>query len=54
MKPGNKLTIEANDTFPSVKKVTAGNSYQLTIEFDNVEAGILDMKPFLETGVFKK
>mgnify|MGYP000624352177 CR=1 FL=1 len=40
--------------FPSVKKVTAGNNYQLTIEFDNGETGILDMKPFLETGVFKK
>lgn len=40
--------------YPSVKNVTAGNNYELTIEFDNGETGVLDMKPFLDTGVFKK
>ena len=54
MKPSKTLSIEAAATFPSVKKVTAGNNYQLTIEFDNGETGVLDMPPFLETGVFKK
>ena len=40
--------------YPSVKNVSANNNYELTIEFDNGESGILDMKPFLELGVFKK
>ncbi len=40
--------------YPSVKKVSAIKNYELIIEFDNGESGILDMKPFLELGVFKK
>jgi hypothetical protein len=40
--------------YPSVKSVTAGSNYELAIEFDNDEHGTLDMKPFLELGVFKK
>jgi len=40
--------------YPSVKTVRACNDYELIIEFDNGESGILDMKPFLEFGVFKK
>ncbi len=40
--------------YPSVKNVAADTHYQLTLEFDNGETGILDMKPFLDTGVFKK
>lgn len=40
--------------YPSVKNVTAGSNYELSIDFDNGESGILDMKPFLDTGVFKK
>lgn len=40
--------------YPSVKSVTATNEYELIISFDNGESGILDMKPYLETGVFKK
>lgn len=40
--------------YPSVKSVNAGKNYELVIEFDNGESGILDMKPFLELGVFKK
>ena len=38
---------------PLVKNVSTNNNYKLTIEFDNVESGILEMKPFLELGVFK-
>lgn len=40
--------------YPSVKKVVPEDNYILIIDFDNGERGILDMKPFLEFGVFKK
>jgi len=40
--------------YPSVINVTAENNYKLAIKFDNGEQGILDMKPFLEIGVFQK
>lgn len=40
--------------YPSVKTVTTGKDYELIIEFNNGECGILDMKPYLEIGVFKK
>ncbi len=40
--------------YPSVIAVSARKNYELIIEFDNGESGILDMKPFLELGVFKK
>lgn len=40
--------------YPSVIKVTPEKEYLLTIEFDNGESGILDMKPYLDFGVFQK
>ena len=40
--------------YPSVKNVVANNNYILSIDFDNGESGTLDMKPFLDIGVFKK
>jgi len=40
--------------YPSVKNVVANNNYVLTIDFDNGESGTLDMKPFLDIGVFQK
>ena len=40
--------------YPSVKSVVAGDNYMLSIAFDNGEQGILDMKPFLDFGIFKK
>ncbi len=40
--------------YPSVTKVTAEKDYQIIVEFDNDERGILDMKPYLNFGVFKK
>ena len=40
--------------YPSVRTVTPSKDYELIIEFDNGESGILDMAPFLEHGVFKK
>ena len=40
--------------YPSVKNVIANNNYELSIDFYNGESGVLDMKPFLDIGVFKK
>lgn len=40
--------------YPSVIKVKAGKNYQIHIEFDNEEQGILDMKPYLDFGIFNK
>ena len=39
---------------PSVKKVVPHENYVLVIDFDNGESGTLDMKPFLEFGVFQR
>ncbi len=39
---------------PSVKKVTALENYLLSVRFSNGEHGILDMKPYLDFGVFKR
>ena len=38
----------------SIKTVTASKDYELIIEFDNGECGILNMKPYLDMGVFKR
>lgn len=40
--------------YPSVKKVVPNENYVLIIDFDNGESGTLDMKPFLEFGVFQR
>lgn len=40
--------------YPSVTKVTAEKDYRIVVEFDNDERGVLDMKPYLDFGVFKK
>jgi hypothetical protein len=40
--------------YPSVKSVIPNEDYVLSICFDNGESGILDMKPFLNFGVFQK
>ena len=39
--------------YPAVKKVIPKENYILSITFDNRECGILDMKPFLDFGVFQ-
>ncbi len=39
--------------YPSVKKVTPSQDYTLFVAFDNGEEGILDMKPYLDFGVFQ-
>jgi hypothetical protein len=39
---------------PSVTNVTPSDDYTLRIEFDNGEHGTLDMKPYLDFGVFQR
>jgi len=40
--------------YPSVKKVVPAEDYMLSIDFDNGEHGTLDMKPYLDFGVFRR
>ena len=40
--------------YPSVKNVTPTDDYLLAIDFDNGERGALDMKPYLDFGVFQR
>jgi len=40
--------------YPSVKTVTAKDDYILFLTFSNGESGTLDMKPYLDFGVFKR
>jgi hypothetical protein len=39
---------------PNVKTVKVKADYLLSIEFSNGEKGMLDMKPYLDFGVFTK
>ena len=38
----------------AVSKVKALNDYQLELTFENKEIKIFDVKPYLDTGLFKK
>ena len=40
--------------YPSVKQVIPRDDYSLSIVFDNGEHGILDIKPYLDFGVFHR
>jgi hypothetical protein len=40
--------------YPAVKEVHPLENYTLSIIFENDEKGILDMKPFLNLGVFQR
>jgi hypothetical protein len=40
--------------YPSVKEVTPGDNYTLSVVFDNGEKGHLDMKPVLDFGIFQR
>jgi hypothetical protein len=40
--------------YPAVKSVVADEDYVLSITFDNGEYGTLDMKDFLDFGVFQR
>ena len=39
---------------PAVKSVECDDDYVLSVSFDNGENGLLDMKPYLDFGVFRK
>jgi hypothetical protein len=39
---------------PSVKEVVPRDDYTLSVVFENGENGILDMKPILNFGVFRR
>lgn len=39
---------------PSVKEVFPNHDYTLSVVFDNGEHGVLDMKPILNFGVFRR
>lgn len=40
--------------YPSVKTVTPQDDYVLYIIFSNGESGTLDMKPYLDFGIFNR
>jgi len=40
--------------YPSITGVSANEDFTLYITFDNGEKGTLDMKPYLNFGVFQK
>jgi hypothetical protein len=40
--------------YPSVKNVTPCENYLLSIDFENGEKGVLDMRPYLDFGVFQR
>jgi hypothetical protein len=40
--------------YPSITSVLAQDNYQLGITFNNGERGVLDMKPYLDFGIFQK
>lgn len=40
--------------YPAVTRVAAHDDYVLSIEFNNGELKNLDMKPYLDFGVFKR
>ena len=40
--------------YPSVTKAEPRGDYQIYVEFDNDECGVLDMKPYLNFGVFSR
>ena len=40
--------------YPAVRAVTPNEDYSLSVVLDNGERRLLDMKPYLDFGVFKK
>ncbi len=40
--------------YPSVKAVVPQDDYLLYITFNNDETGVLDMKPYLDFGIFTR
>lgn len=48
------VTVRVGNVYPSVKAVVPQENYVLYITFANGETGTLDMKPYLDFGVFKR
>ena len=48
------LYNEDSPMHPAVISVKCEDDYILSVDFDNGESGLLDMKPYLNFGVFKK
>ena len=46
--------MPAISKYPAVISVACEEDYTLSVVFDNGEIGLLDMKPYLDFGVFKK
>lgn len=40
--------------YPNIVSVTPGSNFTLAIEFDDGQRGVLDMKPYLDFGVFRR
>lgn len=40
--------------YPAVVSVACKENYTLSVAFENGERGLLDMKPYLDFGVFRK
>jgi len=47
------MTILRKEMYLSVKKVKPLNDYNLELTFENNEIKIFDVKPYLDTGLFK-
>ena len=45
---------EEKPVYPAITSVEDKGDYTLSVFFDNGENGLLDMKPYLNFGVFKK
>jgi hypothetical protein len=48
------FTIRGKLMYPAVKTVMPRENYTLDITFNNGEVGLLDMKPYLDFGVFTR
>ncbi len=46
--------MPAISKYPAVISVACEEDYTLSVVFDNGEIGLLDMKPYLDFGVFRK
>jgi hypothetical protein len=46
--------MRGKSMYPSVKAVIPRDNYLLDISFSNGESGVLDMKPYLNFGIFKR
>ena len=56
VKNRSRLNLYGEDSsmHPAVTSVESRDDYVLSVSFDNGENGLLDMKPYLNIGVFRK